>query len=163
MIHKRKREWPYVYSRTQRSGQVSYVVDLGLVNNKRERYSFKTKSEANVFAQLKRTERGNQGAKAILLPTSTREDAIKAESLIKAHGVTLVEAAQYYLDHVIAYRIAPILSKIVDMMVASAKKNNRRERTVVDLKNRLNKFADDFPNTRLSEITVEEIKDSNRK
>lgn len=34
-----------MYGRTQRSGQVSYVVDLGLVNGKRERNSFKTKGE----------------------------------------------------------------------------------------------------------------------
>ena len=155
----RQRQWPPVYSRTQRSGQVSYVVDLGLVNGKRERYSFKTKGEADSFAQLKRTERSNQGAKAILLSAATRQDAIAAEKLIKEHGVTLVESAQYYLDHVIAYRTAPTIGEIVNRMVANAEKNNRRERTVVDLKNRLHKFADDFPNTRLSEITIDEIKD----
>jgi hypothetical protein len=155
----RQRQWPPVYSRNQRIGQVSYVVDLGLINGKRERHSFKTKGEADSFAQLKRTERSNLGAKAVLLPTSTRQDAISAEKLIKVHGVTLVKAAQYYLDHVIAYRTAPEIGEIVDRMVANAEKNNRRERTVVDLKNRLHKFADDFPNTRLSEITVEEIRD----
>jgi len=34
---KRKQSWPYVYSRKHRSGQVGCVVDLGLINGKRER------------------------------------------------------------------------------------------------------------------------------
>jgi hypothetical protein len=33
------------------------VVDLGLAKAKRERHSFKTKGEADVFARLKRTEK----------------------------------------------------------------------------------------------------------
>jgi len=155
----RPRQWPNTYSRTQRSGQVSYVVDLGLVNGRRERHSFKTKGEADVFAQLKRTERNNQGTKAILLPAATRQDAIAAGELLDPYGVTRVEAAQYYLDHVIAYRTAPTVGEIVNRMVAKAGQNNRRARTVEDLKNRLHKFSDDFPDTRLSEITVDEITD----
>jgi len=155
----KQRQWPNVYSRKQRTGQVSYVVDLGLVNGKRERHSFKTKDEALTYAQLKRTEKGNLGATAVMLPASTRQDAIAAEKLIKEYGVTLTEAAQYYLDHVIAYRNAPMIGDIVDKMVASAEQNNRRERTVADLRSRLQKFSDDFPGTRLSEVTVEEIKD----
>jgi integrase len=153
------RQWPNVYSRTQRGGQVSYVVDLGLVNGKRERHSFKTKGEADSYAELKRTERKNQGARAVMLPVSTRQDALKAEAILKKHGVSMTVAAQYYFDHVITYQNAPTITEIIDKMVTNAEKNNRRDRTVLDLKNRLTKFADEFPNTRLSEITVEEIKD----
>ena len=47
---KRRRTWPHVYSRTNRGGQASYVVDLGLINGKRERLSFKTKGEADTVA-----------------------------------------------------------------------------------------------------------------
>jgi hypothetical protein len=83
-----------------RTGQVSYVADLGYINGRRERHSFKTEGKADTFARLKRTKRSNQGAKAIMLPASTREDAIAAEKLIKERDVTLVEAGQYYLDHV---------------------------------------------------------------
>ena len=51
----------------QRSGNVSYVVDLGLVNFKRDRYSFKTKEEAETFADIKANERKNQGVAAIIV------------------------------------------------------------------------------------------------
>ncbi len=43
-------------------------------------------------------------------------------------------------------------------MIADAKKNDRRDRTVAELESRLTTFAEDFPDRRLSELTVEEIK-----
>src|ERR1035441_10105544 len=155
---KRKRSWPNVYTRVHRSGQVGYVVDLGLINGKRERHSFKTKAEADTFAELKKTERQNQGTAALALPQAIKVDAAKASTLLIPHNVSLEEAAKYYLKHVIAYRDAPIISQIVDQMIAEAQKNDRRDRTVEDLKTRLTRFAEDFPDRRLSELTVEEIK-----
>ena len=94
------RQWPNVYSRTHRGGQVGYVVDFGLVNGKRERHSFKTRGKADSYAELKRTERKNQGARALMLSNKTRQDAIKAEGVLKKHGVSMARAAQYYFDHV---------------------------------------------------------------
>jgi hypothetical protein len=49
---KRKRSWPNVYSRKHRSGQVGYIVDIGLINGKRQWHSFKTKAGADTFAEL---------------------------------------------------------------------------------------------------------------
>jgi hypothetical protein len=147
-----------VYSRKHRSGQASYVADLGLINGKRERHSFKTKAEADTFAELKKTERQNQGTAALALPQAIKVDASKASTLLIPHNVSLEEAAKYYLKHVIAYRNAPIISQIVAQMVGEAEKNDRRDRTVGDLKSRLTTFAEGFPDRRLSELTVEEIK-----
>jgi len=156
---KRRRTWPHVYSRTNRGGQASYVVDLGLINGKRERLSFKTKGEADSVAEQKRTEKLNQGTAALSLPYEIKVAAAKAHSLLAPHDVTLIEAAEYYLDHVIAYRNAPKIKELVERMVTEAEKNDRRDRTVLDLKNRLNTFADEFSDTQLSELTVDDIKD----
>ncbi|MEI6705190.1 MAG: tyrosine-type recombinase/integrase [Deltaproteobacteria bacterium] len=155
---KRKRSWPHVYSRKHRSGQASYVVDLGLINGKRERHSFKTKAEASTFAELKKTERQNQGTAALALPQAVKVDAAKASEILTPHSVSLQEAARYYVRHVIAYRNAPLINKIVKQMLADAEKNDRRDRTVSELKSRLNSFAEGFPNQRMSDLTVEEIK-----
>lgn len=78
-----------MYSRKHLSGQVSYVVDIGLINGKRERHSFKTKSEAGTFAELKRTERQNQGVAALSLPQAIKVDAAKASALLTTHNVSL--------------------------------------------------------------------------
>jgi integrase len=155
---KRKRSWPNVYSRKHRSGQVSYVVDLGLINGKRERRSFKTRAEASTFAELKKTERQNQGTAALALPQAIKVDAAKASTLLNPHNVSLEEAAKYYLKHVIAYRNAPLINQIVEQLIGDAEKNDRRDRTVSELKSRLRTFAESFPDRRLSELTVEEIK-----
>jgi hypothetical protein len=155
---KRKRSWPNVYTRIHRSGQASYVVDLGLINGKRERYSFRAKDEADTFAEQKRIERTNQGTAALALPYEIKMDAVKAHALLTAHSVSLQEAARYYLKHVIAYRNAPTISQIVERMIAEAEKNDRRDRSVKDLRSRLGAFAEGFPDRRLSELTVEEVK-----
>ena len=54
-----------VYTRTHRSLEVSCVVDLGLINGKRERHAFKTKAEADTFAEQKRIEHQNEGMAAL--------------------------------------------------------------------------------------------------
>src|SRR5208282_2859929 len=153
---KRKRSWPNIYTRVHGSGQASYVVDIGLINGKRERHSFKTKAEAGTFAELKRTERQNQGTAALAMPQAIKVDASKASVLLIPHNVSLEEAAKYYLKHVIAYRNAPTVSQIVERMIADAEKNDRRDRTVKDLKSRLGAFAAGFPGRRMSELAVEE-------
>ncbi|MDB6021307.1 MAG: hypothetical protein JWQ04_1164, partial [Pedosphaera sp.] len=155
----KKRQWPNVYEREHRSGEASFVVDLGLVNGKRERHSFTDKASANTFAEQKRVERLNEGTAALGLSRETRSDAAKAEKLLKPHGVTLEESAKYYLKHVISFRNAPTVDQIIDKMVAEAEQNNRRDRTVLDLKNRCKVFSEDFPNTRLSEISLDELKE----
>jgi integrase len=156
---RRKRTWPNVYKRVHRRGQVSYVVDLGLIGLQRKRRSFKTKAEADTFAELKRTERTNHGTAALSLSDAIRVDAVKANTLLSPHGVSMKEAAQYYVDHVVAYRQAPTVSQIVERLIADAERNDRRPRTILDLKTRLRAFAEDFPDRRLSELTVEELKD----
>lgn len=44
-------------------------------------------------------------------------------------------------------------------MLEDAERNDRRDRTVSELKSRLDMFTEDFPDRRLSEITVEEIEE----
>jgi len=156
---RKKHQWPKVYSRQQLSGNVSYVVDLGLINGKRERFSFKTKTEAVTFAEQKRIERINEGTAALALPLDVRMDAAKAHAILSPHSVSLLDAAKYYQKHVLAYKDAPLVPGLVEKMIAEAEKNDRRDRTIAELKSRLSSFAKDFAKKRLSEITVEELED----
>lgn len=154
---RKKRQWPNIYSRRHRSGEIGFVVDVGLVNGKRERHSFTTKEDAESFAALKRTERLNEGTAALGLSQSARMDASKALAILAPHDVTLLQAAEYYSKHVLAYRNAPLIPEVVDRLITDAEKNDRRDRTVEELRSRLTTFADDFKTRRLSEVTVEDI------
>ena len=51
------------------------------------------------------------------------------------------------------------MKEIVVRMVAELKKNERRHRTIMDVEGRLNRFSDDFGDSKLSEITVEDLKE----
>jgi integrase len=154
---RKKRTWPNVYSRVHRSGETGFMVDLGLINGKRERHSFKTKEEADTFAEARRAERLNEGASALALSQVDRQDAAKALETLRPHNVTLTQSAEYYFKHVLAYRNAPLVPEIVVRLITDTEKNDRRDRTVEELRSRLNIFANDFEDRRLSEITVEEI------
>lgn len=154
---RKKRQWPNVYSRVHRSGETGFIVDLGLINGRRERHSFKTKEEADTFAEIRRAERLNEGASALALSQADRQDAAKALETLRSHNVTLRQAAEYYAKHVLAYRNAPLIPEVVARLIADAEKNDRRDRTVEELRSRLTTFSDDFKTRRLSEITGEEI------
>jgi hypothetical protein len=176
-------------------------VDLGEINGKRDRHSFKTKQEAEAFAEQARVKKQNEGLAAFNLPNEIRADALRASDLLKPHGVSihqavlefvnarkflggsnvplsqvaqdyakaqmvigqhgvsLSEVIQYYDKHVLKYRDAPVISKIVEQMLKDAEANSRRDRTVQDLRNRLNSFAVDFGAKRLTDLGVEEVKE----
>jgi integrase len=148
-----------VYRRVHRSGQTSWVVDLGELNGKRDRHSFKSKDEANTFAEQARIKRQNEGLSSFNLSSEIRGDAFRATEVLKPHGVTLSQAAEYYVKHVAAYQSAPFVSEIVKAMLSDAEANERRVRTIEDLRSRLHAFADEFPETRLIDIRLQDIKE----
>lgn len=197
----RQQSWPHVYTRTYPSGQVAYVVDLGLIDDRRERQAFKTKEEADTFAEQARIKKQNEGLAAFNIPNALRSDALRAseivspiglsihqvavefvkarqflgsssasisqvareyaaaQNVIGPHGVSLSEVVQYYDNHVLKYRNAPVISKIVEQMLREAESNNRRDRTVGDIRHRLNNFATDFGDRRLTDLAVQEVKE----
>jgi hypothetical protein len=108
---------------------------------------------------LKRAERLNEGTAALGLSQDARQDAAKALEILAPHGVTLRQAAEYYSKHVLAYRDAPLVPEIVARLIADAGKNDRRDRTLEELQSRLTAFSEDFKQSRLSEVSMEEIEE----
>lgn len=159
MIKNSKSKWPRIYIAKHRSGKVSFQVDLGFIEGKRKRVNFATKIEAQTFAEQSRIARANEGLAAFALPQHVRLDAAKAHQKLAPHNVTILEAAKYYEDHVLAYKTAPPIKEIVQQYLTDCKNRNLRHRTITDLEDRLNTFSDDFGDSRLSEITLDELKE----
>jgi integrase len=153
----KRQAWPPIYKRTHRSGQVGYLVDLGLVNGERVRKTFPSKQEAETFAAQARMARENEGVAAFSLATETRAEAVKCLELLEPYGAGLTEAVQYYVNHVLRFREAPTVAEIIQRMVADAKSLGRRAETVRELRNRLGRFALLFGTRRLSTITLPEL------
>lgn len=156
---KRAKKWPPIYKVTHRSGQVSFQVDLGFVEGKRKRVNFATRIEAETFSEQSRIARANEGTAAFALPQDVRLDAAKAHQILAPHNITILEAARYYQTHVLAYKTAPPTKEIVEGYIADCKNRNLRGRTVGDVRARLTSFAADFGERRLSEITLDELKE----
>jgi integrase len=156
---KRAKQWPRIYTPKHRSGQVSYQVDLGLVEGKRKRVNFPTREAAETFAEQSRIARANEGTAAFALPQDVRLDAAKAHRILAPHTVSILEAAKYYEKHVLAYKTAPLVKEIVERYIADSMSRNLRPRTISDVKNRLKTFAADFGDCRLNDITLDELKE----
>lgn len=148
-----------IYKVRYPNGQVAYQVDKGWLNGKRQRKNFKTREEAVIAAEQLHLERQNEGLKVYALPQDTKLDAAKAHEVLAPYGITLFEAAEHYKNHVLAYKDAPSVHEVVSRMIAEKTAMRRSQRTVLDLKNRLEAFAEDFGDRRLSDIAKDEIKE----
>jgi integrase len=152
-------KWPHIRIAKHRSGQVSYQVDLGFVEGKRKRRNFATKVDAEAFAELSRVLKANEGTSALALPQAVRLDATKANQILAPHGISILEAARHYEKHVLAYKTAPPVKDIVEIYITDCKQRNLRPRTIEDVEDRLRMFSADFGERRLSEVTLDELKE----
>jgi hypothetical protein len=100
---------PNVYKRKPRSGQVSYVVDIGLIKGRRERQSFKTKAEAEVFAELKEPSARTKVSQISLCPMKSKWMQPKPAYYWPRTASVSKKLPKYYLKHVVAYQNAPMV------------------------------------------------------
>jgi len=128
-----------------------------MVNGQRIRDTYPTKAEAEDRATEIRTQVENEGRAAFTMPTAVRVEAIRAVKQLAPHKVTITEAVDFYVEHVLKYRTAPTVAEIVKRLVTEAEGNKRRDRTVKDLRMRLEQFAKTFGDRQLASITREDL------
>jgi site-specific recombinase XerD len=152
------KHWPPIHKQPNRKdGSFTYYVDLRAVEGGRP--GFSTLEEAETHAEQARIKRQNDGIAAFTLPRDVSLDAAKAHSLLAPDNVSILEAAKYFQKHVLAYKSAPVAREIVSKYIQDAEGRNNRSRTIGDKKSRLNAFAEHFGDSRLSEISLDELKD----
>jgi integrase len=152
----KRTSWPPIVTRKRANGQVFEIAVM--VSGKRIRERFKTSESAEERAEAIRNSYREEGKAAFTLPPDLRAEAAKCSGLLKPHGVTITDAVQHYMKHVIAYRTAPTVSEIVGKLLADTLASGRRARTVKDLRGRLDRFARTFGDRQLSSITLPELK-----
>lgn len=148
--------WPPIHELTYSSGEHRWQVACQ-VKGKRIREAFKTKGEAETRAQEIRNQVENEGRQAFNLPTALRVEAQQAVEKLAPHNVAITEAVDFYVEHVLKYRTAPTVTEIVKRLVTEAEGNKRRDRTVKDLRMRLEMFGKTFGDRQLASITREEL------
>jgi integrase len=148
--------WPPIHELHYASGKGAWQVAC-MVNGQRVREAYSTKGEAETRAAEIRTQVENEGRAAFNLPTDVRVEAQKAVEKLAPHSASITEAVDFYVEHVLKYRNAPTVAEIVKRLVTEAEGNKRRDRTVKDLRMRLEQFAKTFSDRQLSSITREEL------
>jgi site-specific recombinase XerD len=147
---------PKISKRVNRSGSISWCVDLGTVNGVRQRQFFKSKQEAENKADLLKIARTNLGAAAFALTDKQRVDATEALGLLAPVNATLVQACRYYLKHAKPPR--PILVKdLVTAFLAAKKQAGRRPIYLKNLAYILNACVRQFGERQANDLGHEEI------
>lgn len=154
-MKRKKQPWPPIRKRKGWDGKVNWLVDLGIINGKRVRKSFSTKTEADDYAQEERVKRNQEGLAAYEVTADIRIEAGKCVQKLKPYNASLTEAVDFYVKHFLAYREAPVITKAIDDFLL--RKQKKRQKTIDSLEYRLGKFSEVFGEKQLANVTADEF------
>ena len=157
-----KKTWPPIYNIRYPSGKTVYQVAC-MVNSKRIRECFDTAKEAHARAAAIRKESQRSGDAAFTLPLEKTIEAKKALEKLAPFSrhpeATLEKAVDYYIAHSLKFVEAPTVKEGIEQLLENKKRANRRERTLIDLRQRWNRFALEFGDRHFAEILPDEVND----
>jgi integrase len=136
------------------------MVDCGMINGKRVRYAYATKEEAEGKAALLRVQRRNEGNSSYIPHRIDDADAEAALKILKPHGLTLREAARFYVENINIVREPKPVAMVVTELLRAKIQDGRSKRYLKDLRLKLaNGFAGGFGDRAIHEITHQELDD----
>jgi integrase len=122
------------------------------------RMFFKTRAEADAerLRQLNALKR--HGEEAIGLPAHELSEFIKARKRLADHGKTITNAADFLIHHLEQVRRCnTTISELTAELIAAKRRDGRSKVYINDLKQRLNRFCQDFGDRPVASIIVDEI------
>jgi integrase len=129
------------------------------MNDKRVRFSYKTKAEAVGQAESMRIKRMNEGEEAFSMGLEDRADAKAALEMLRPHGVSIRQAAQFYLDNVDVIQNAKTYSATVAELLYAKEQDGKSTRYLQDMRNRLESAEAVFGERLLHTIKSAELDD----
>jgi len=154
----KSKEWPRIYPKPNPGGSISWVVDQGMVNGKRERDIYKTKAAAEACAQELRVQRGREGKEATKFPFEDRVMALHCINRLKIHGVQLDTAVDDYMKYILPSRQSKTVNEImVDFIARAVRKAQKSWKK--DLEDFRRRFCPRFGDQKLSKLKKEELQE----
>jgi integrase len=132
-------------------------VARGKVAGKWDRKYFRTRGEAETFAQQRNTELLNQGLEALDVPSWLRIMAQRCQSQLDGYGKTLEDAVNFYLPHLQATNRSCVISSLVKELLEIKKRDGASSRYLGDLRSRLSQFADKFDKILVADMTATQV------
>jgi limonene-1,2-epoxide hydrolase len=113
------------------------MVDCGMMEVegklRRVRFFYKTMEEAQTKAAQMRAKRENEGVDSFGMSAATRHDAEAALALLRPHGKTLKEAAQFLLANIDLLKEPKTVTEVTALLLESKEKNQRASRYLGEL------------------------------
>src|SRR6266567_4895018 len=100
-------------TKTKVNSRRYYCVTTPKLGGGRNRRFFKDKAEAETFMQFAKVQQENYGTAALSIPDSLRVEAIECAELLQPFGVTLRDAAKFYVAHLRAITSSRKVSEVV--------------------------------------------------
>ncbi len=125
----------------------------------RHRRFFRTKEEAQAFADAQVTKISNEGLRGLHLPDDLRVMAAKCAEKLKPYGFTLAQAVDHFIDYLATTRRSVTVSALIKEYKLAKKQKGRRERTLSDISYRLGTFEKTFGPRIVATISTAEIDD----
>jgi integrase len=136
-----------------------WMVTLPKHGGGRDRRYFRSEGEAKTYLQKKRVELLNQGTASLAITDSQRVALLRAEELLAPYGVSVVDAAEYYVKrHELIKNSRPV-DEVINDFLDVLKADGLSTRYQTDCKNRLARFQKSFGQRTVAEVSSNEVGD----
>ena len=119
---------------------------------------FETRAQADAERRRQETTLKRHGSEAMALPPHEISDFIRSRKTLAAHGKTINDATQFYVDHLERVRRCnTTVAQLANEVLKAKQRDGRAPMYLADLRKRLARFCEDFANEPIASITVEEV------
>ncbi|MEI6323702.1 MAG: tyrosine-type recombinase/integrase [bacterium] len=118
---------------------------------------FKDETEADTHLELQKIQLANFGTAALSISEKLRVEATSCEERLRAHGATLTQATDFYLAHLEATIKSVSVADAVAAVLKAKDGAGMSDLYLRDLKWRLGRLSQAFPDKRLAEISTDDI------
>jgi len=143
--------------KTKVKGVTYWQVTLPQVGGGRERRTFKAKKDAETFLDQSATQQENYGTAALSISEKFRVEAVACAERLKKHGASLTKATDFYLSHLETTGKSVPVADAVAALLKVKEGAGVSKLYLRDLKWRLSKVANAFPEKQISQVTTEDL------
>jgi integrase len=148
---------PKITVRQNPGGSKSYCVDAGLIHRKRHRKCFATKAEAETYSEQVQISKRNSGVLAFALSEKQRVDASEALKVLEPLGVSLGEAAAFYVRLAKPKGGPKTCKDVAAEVILSKTRSGKRPRYVKALRVAFGRFNESFSKKLIHEVLTSDI------
>ena len=142
-----------IREKRNKSGTVSFRVDLGMVEGKRKQPTFPTREQALAFKRKADVEVRAKNPLALTeIALATRYSVLNALERLKPYGATLDEAVDFFIKHAKPPKPAVTFQEAIDEFVTIKAKAGLSQRYLDAATDYFNALRDEFKNGLVTEV-----------